>query len=197
MILLAYIEELISLKLAGFLLTHFTMIANLAPWAWIDSLEPYEVSQSGPNGLKFEKVRVYLSLWTTQLDELTDEEYKNIWQTIRICMALTLVFNIVEYLGINVWAKGDISSLHHAFLAVVNALALLFLTLSLSIYAINVDDMFAHLHTYDETLFGTLNDDLEKMYFLAGPISGLFSVGILIILTYVHVHRWWYGAYIN
>lgn len=195
--LLAYIEELFSLKIVGFLLTHFTMIAILAPWAWVDSLEPYKAGTSGPNGLIFEKVRVYLSLWTTQLDEFTDKEDKNIWQTIRICMALTLVFNIVEYLGLNIWAKGEISSLHHVILAVVNALALLFLTISLSMYAIKVDDMFAHLHTYDETLFGTLNDDLEKMYFLAGPISGLFSVGILIILTYVHVYKWWTWAYIN
>lgn len=186
-----YIEELLSLKLVVFLLTHFTMVALLAPWAWIDALEPYEAAVSGPNGMNFEKVRVYLSLWTTQTDEFTDEEHKNIWQTIRICIPVALVLNIVEYLGINVWDKGEISSLHHAFLAMVNALALVFMSISIILYAVTVDDMFTHLHTYSETAFGTLNDNLEKMYYLAGPVSGIISTCLLALLAGLHTYLWW------
>jgi hypothetical protein len=192
MALASYLDQLLSLKLVGFLLTHFTMVALLAPWAWIDSLEPFAADLAGPNGMNFRKVRVYLSLWTTQLDEFTDEEDENIWQTIRICVPLALVLNIVEYLGINVWESGTMmTGFHHAVLAMINALALVFMGITISLYAASVDDMFEHLHTYDETTFGALNDNLEKMYFLAGPIAGFISLGLLFCLSGLHTYMWW------
>ena len=167
------------------------MVALLAPWAWVDALEPFEPDLSGPNGMNFQKVRVYLSLWTTQLDEFTDDEDKNIWQTIRICVPLALVLNIVEYLGINVWESGPVTGFHHGFLAMINALALVFMGVAISLYTASVDDMFDHLHTYDETTFGTLNDNLEKMYFLAGPIAGFITIGLLFCLSGLHTYMWW------
>lgn len=188
----SYLDQLLSLKLVGFLLTHFTMVALLAPWAWIDALEPFEADLSGPNGMNFKKVRVYLSLWTTQLEEFTDEGDKNIWQTIRVCVPLALVLNIVEYLGLGVWGSGDMmTGFHHAFLAVINGLAFVFLGIAIVLYAATVDNMFEHLHTYSETTFGALNDDLEKMYFLAGPTAGFFSLGLLFCLSLLHTYRWW------
>jgi hypothetical protein len=185
-----YLGELLSPRLLGFVLTHLTMVGLLAPWAWIDALEP--VVGSGGGSLEFEKVRVYLSLWTTTLDEFTDEEDKNIWQTIRIVIPIALVLNIVEYLAINVILKSQfVTGFHHGFLAFINAIAAVLLALAIILYAATVDKMFEHLHTYDEATFGTLNDGLEKMYYLAGPVAIILSICTCLLLKGYHFYSWW------
>jgi hypothetical protein len=184
-----YVTELYSPRLVGFLLTHFNMIGLLAPWAWVEALEPVALEATGP--LQLEKTTAYISLWTTTLDDFTTSKDESVWQTLRVVVPIALVMNIIEYLGINVIDRSDfIVGAHHAFLAFVNSIAVIMLFLALVLYAARVDDMFAHLTSYDESVFGPISVGLQTSYYLAGPVSLIITICLNVVLMGYHFFSW-------